>query len=1341
MKQRMVEFVTALMVLAMLTVSACNGGGDTTEDGDVVSDGDDADDIEVVEEVDVDPEPDGDIDEQPDGDDPDVEDTEEDVIDDVDPEPDGDIDEQPDGDEPDIEEEPDGDEPDVDVDPEPDGDDTDPVEETEEDVIIPDTTPPEVAATVPIDQSQQPIDLETIRIELSEKLAPASIDWTAIHLHEQGHSDTPILFNGSHDDFSSDVSVLSLTVATSNAFAYYATYEVVIDGDVFADLAETPNYLAAYSFTFTIVDDPDPVPPTVEQMTPADGATGVAIDLATIIIDFDEPLADSPFDWAGVQVYPQGCDNSGCYLDVDKVRSEETDPADHTRFTLSLNPAEVLDWETVYVVHLDGDTFWDTGDNLLAETTLSFTTVVNPDPIAPVIAEVTPADGAVDVPKDTDTITIDFSEVLDPPFTWAGLRVYLQACGDQSGCYVPYAHVDSTETGDNGDVTRFVLTLRNPVVYSGTYVLHFDADTYYDLNGNALGEGNPVETTFTIENEPDVTAPFIVTSIPQNNSIGVSADLDLIQINFNEELAEASIDYSGIVVRPESCGDAGCHIAFTGSHSSQTNPDTQKTYTRLELTVSPDDFDFSTAYVVAFAADTFSDLSDNFLEATSLGFITEIETDTTAPVIESTSPADGETGVAKDILNLYVTFSERLSATAFNLDWVTVYPQGSPGTPVEVTKIRRELVEPTSIKTQIEMTVIQLGGLAYGTSYVIEVQNGVFQDLAGNVMEGQNVFTFTVEDEAVDGDEDVVDEEPELEPEIEEEPPATGTISGTLYTTQTLLFDLQTIQLFNQPPVDATVAPYAEKTNPATNPVAGTAFYSFTDLPAGTYWVRAWIDTNINSQIDPLTEWAMHTADPIALDPEVTPTVMADMYYGVSNSSLGEMSGRIYLPEGAFSTDMAVYVKVFREDPDTTSTAPVAVSFGGNPSGATRSFSWLAENLANGDHWVRGYVDVCNDGDESNDVLATHSLTEPLVIADNFISGIDITFDDAAALACPSDGDVDVDEEPEVEEEIADVDVTGCNSDNDCDDPDHVCHFQAEGGLGACALPCTSDTACQNLFGESYFCGPSENLIRRCYDDVTLPVDIPDAPDGPLDILFSVSDSGTIAQQACLTVNIEHADMGEIWIRLVSADGSRADDVYYFEDPGVADLDTTISVLSFNGENRGGFWHLIIEDSTTGNAGRLLSYSLAFDDACPALVDGDTDIVDTAEEEDPPRPGSCEAPYSSSVIGSEMTGIDSLMDPTGCTNITDASGPDRVHAFSLTQDVPFSVTVTSYGQFDVVLYIMNPCSNSPTICEGVDANINTSPETLNFTPSIGGTYYLVVDSKGDASGDYELTVN
>ena len=80
MKQRVAGFVAALVFLAMLTVSACNGSGDTPEDGDVTGDGDDADDIEIVEET----EEDGDL--EPDME-PDVE-----VESDGDTEPDGDAD-------------------------------------------------------------------------------------------------------------------------------------------------------------------------------------------------------------------------------------------------------------------------------------------------------------------------------------------------------------------------------------------------------------------------------------------------------------------------------------------------------------------------------------------------------------------------------------------------------------------------------------------------------------------------------------------------------------------------------------------------------------------------------------------------------------------------------------------------------------------------------------------------------------------------------------------------------------------------------------------------------------------------------------------------------------------------------------------------------------------------------------------------------------------------------------------------------------------------------------------------------------------------------------------------
>jgi hypothetical protein len=92
-----------------------------------------------------------------------------------------------------------------------------------------------------------------------------------------------------------------------------------------------------------------------------------------------------------------------------------------------------------------------------------------------------------------------------------------------------------------------------------------------------------------------------------------------------------------------------------------------------------------------------------------------------------------------------------------------------------------------------------------------------------------------------------------------------------------------------------------------------------------------------------------------------------------------------------------------------------------------------------------------------------------------------------------------------------------------------------------------------------------------------------------------------------------------------------------------------------------------------------------------------------------------------------------------CTGFISAAGPDEVWSVYLTagQQITAAMNPTSY--YDAALYLVTNCSDIPGTCvAGADAG---NPETIVYTATASGTYYLIADGYSTSSyGPYSLTV-
>jgi Bacterial Ig-like domain len=163
----------------------------------------------------------------------------------------------------------------------------------------------------------------------------------------------------------------------------------------FRDVAGNP--LPQTDFSFTVGSDT--TIPAVVSTSPANGATGVNRNLATVSITFSEAMSGGVSITTSATTFPTytvtwSQDKRTVYL----TRNDQQTPlASGGTYAFTLNPAGYLNFRDLQYCYLP-------------QTTFSFTTAV--DPGVPTVVSTSPANGATGVSRDLATVSITFSEEM-----------------------------------------------------------------------------------------------------------------------------------------------------------------------------------------------------------------------------------------------------------------------------------------------------------------------------------------------------------------------------------------------------------------------------------------------------------------------------------------------------------------------------------------------------------------------------------------------------------------------------------------------------------------------------------------------------------------------------------------------------------------------------------------------------------------------------------------------------------------------------------------------------------------------------------------------------------------
>ena len=278
----------------------------------------------------------------------------------------------------------------------------------------------------------------------------------------------------------------------------------------------------------------------------------------------------------------------------------------------------------------------------------------------------------------------------------------------------PLGSLDFTSVASGG----FSVTLEDPRIGLGaTDVYSSSADVSYSSTGSVTTDGGTTTTPTTPTpvtpptSSTDTTAPLLVTTDPANNTT-VSPTKAFLSLNFNEAIVAGT---GSIELRAGSTLVESFDVATSGRISIAGSI----------LTIDPTaNLTGSTSYSLSIPAGGVKDAAGNAIGSSlAFGFATSAAgSDTTAPSLDTASPANAATGVATTS-NIELKFSEAVQLGTGEIQLLT-----SSGSLVEsfTTGSNRITVNGDTV------IINPSNELATATAYRLNFTGNAVEDLGGN---------------------------------------------------------------------------------------------------------------------------------------------------------------------------------------------------------------------------------------------------------------------------------------------------------------------------------------------------------------------------------------------------------------------------------------------------------------------------------------------------------------------------------------------------------------------------------------------------------------------------------
>ena len=531
----------------------------------------------------------------------------------------------------------------------------------------PDTTAPRVSSVIPASGSAGVLLGRNLAATFSEAMNPLTITTLTFTLR-----------NGSIP-VSGTVSYAGVT-ATFNplsALAPNTAYTATITNGA-EDLAG--NALAGNSvWSFTTGAAPDTTAPMVTSTAPLGGSVDGPLG-RNLSATFSEPMDPLTITTATFTLAQGTTQVSGA------VR--------YAGVTATFNPANALAPNTLFTATITTEAADLAGNAQGTNYMWTFTTGAIPDTTAPLVSSTVPAEGSAGVLLGRN-LAATFSEAMDPLTITTATFTLAQGTTPVSGT-VSYAGVTATfnPLSALAPDTEYVATLWMEAT---------------DLAGNPLAED--FVWSFTTSAAADTTAPAVNSADPEDGATGVPVNKNL-AATFSEAMDPLTISTATFTLAQGTTPVSGT-VSYAGV-TATFNPNSA---------LAPNTTYTATVWMEA------ADLAGNAGASDQVwSFTTGAAEDSTAPMVNSTDPADGAAGVPVN-KNIAATFSEAMDPLTISTATFTLAQGTTP-------------VSGTVSYAGVTATFNPSTNLAADTTYTATVWMEA-QDLAGNAGASDYTWTFT----------------------------------------------------------------------------------------------------------------------------------------------------------------------------------------------------------------------------------------------------------------------------------------------------------------------------------------------------------------------------------------------------------------------------------------------------------------------------------------------------------------------------------------------------------------------------------------------------------------------
>lgn len=439
--------------------------------------------------------------------------------------------------------------------------------------------------------------------------------------------------------------------------------------------------ISNYVWTFTTGAGPDVIAPVVTSTDPVNAATNVPYNKkisATFSEAMDSLSTTTSFTLANTTIGGAAVTGAVTYSGTTAVFTPLFNLSPNTTYTATITTA---------AKDLAGNT-------LAGNYVWSFTTGATVDVTSPIVISTVPINGATGVSVNTK-VTATFNKTMDAS-TINGTTFTLKQGATSIAGSVTYTGVTATFSP--------AANLAANTTYTATITTGAK-----DLAGNPIV--NNYVWNFTTGATADVTPPTVISTDPANGATGVVLDKK-ITATFSEAMDPLTINTVTYTLRQGATSVSG-NVIYSGttatfSPSSNLTPNT-----------------IYTATITTGAKDLAGNaLASNYVWTFTTGSVVDI----TPPIVISTDPSNGATGVVLD-KKITATFSKAMDPLTINTTTFTVRQGATP-------------VSGTVTYSGTTATFTPLSNLIYNTTYTATITTGA-KDMAGNSLASNYVWTFT----------------------------------------------------------------------------------------------------------------------------------------------------------------------------------------------------------------------------------------------------------------------------------------------------------------------------------------------------------------------------------------------------------------------------------------------------------------------------------------------------------------------------------------------------------------------------------------------------------------------